>query len=84
MAYKYTKVWRIKNPDKRNEGKKKNYAKSGGHGNRRHYTHWTQEEKDLLANSQVKDFDLHQILGRSVQSIQVKRCRLRESDEIQC
>lgn len=37
---------------------------------------WTDEEIDLILNSKMPDRELSDYLKRSMQSIQIKRCRL--------
>lgn len=45
--------------------KRKNYRKP-----------WTEEEINMIINSKLTDHEISDILERSVQSIQIKRCRI--------
>lgn len=78
MSYQINKRWRIRHPHLRNEGKKRNYAKTA-FNNRNNQYHYTDVEDYLVLNSSCIDRELHRILGRSVQSIQVRRWRLRKN-----
>lgn len=63
----------------RNIQRKRNYAKTQGYPPRE----WTLQEMDLILNSDKTDRELAEILKRSVQSIQIKRCRLKKEEEVQ-
>ena len=65
------KRWRLRNTEKRNEGRKNNYARrrfGGGHV-------WTDEETRLIHQSELSDTVLTERLRRSVQAIQVRRAK---------
>jgi hypothetical protein len=71
---KYNKPWRSKNPDKRNEQKKRNYAR--GRFGLPHQWNWTLEEDELVLRAEISDRELASQINRSVQAIQVRRCNL--------
>ena len=77
MSYANNKEWRAKNPDKRNEGKKRNYSKTA-RGNSNAGSIYTCAEDTLVLESSLTDRELHSIIGRSVQSIQDRRSRLKK------
>lgn len=58
----------------RNKHRKRNYAKTQGYPKRE----WTVKEMDLVLSSDKSDRELSLILNRSMQSIQIKRCRLKK------
>jgi hypothetical protein len=62
----------------RNIHRKRNYAKTQGYPPR----DWTTQEMDLILSSNKTDAELSEILNRSVQSIQIKRCRLKKEVEV--
>lgn len=62
----------------RNMHRKRNYSKTQGYPPR----DWTVGEMDLILNSEKTDRELAEILKRSVQSIQIKRCRLKKEVEV--
>lgn len=74
MSYKHNKTWRLKHTTKRNIGRKRYYNRfpSPYDGGR----HWTVLEIDLALSFEGTDRQLHIVLGRSVQAIQTKRCKL--------
>jgi len=76
--YKNHKAWRLRNPKIRNEGKKRNYNQTSNN-NTNHYIRWNQYDDYLVLNSDMSDRDLHHVIGRSVQSIQVRRTKLKYS-----
>lgn len=63
----------------RNIHRKRNYAKTQGYPPR----DWATQEMDLILNTDRTDRELSEILKRSVQSIQIKRCRLKKEEEVQ-
>lgn len=71
---KQSNLWRLQHPQKRNEWRKRNYSKTQNAKNG--YKRWSPDEEELVVNSNLTDFELAQQIGRSVQSIQVKRCKL--------
>lgn len=75
-AYEYHKTWRLKNPEKRNEGKMRNYGKTAFTKN--HMKSWSKHELKVLINWTGTDSALAQKLGRSVQAIQHKRSRIKD------
>lgn len=62
----------------RNVHRKRNYAKTQGYPARE----WTVTEMDLILNSDKSDRELSLTLNRSMQSIQIKRCRLKKKVEV--
>jgi len=74
-TYSENKEWREQNPDKWNQQKKRYYAKfrrnTPNRGQR-----YTIQEINLILNSELSDRELHRLLGRSIQAIQVQRCKL--------
>jgi len=77
MSYEINKRWRLRHPQKRNEGKKRNYATTS-FGNANHRHHYTDHEDDLVLDPPGTDRELHKLIGRSVQSIQVRRSKLKK------
>ena len=74
MSYKRNKAWRLKNTEKRNIQRKKYYNRFSS-GNWRHRKRWDLTEI-LSLSLPFGDVYLHNVLGRSVQAIQIMRCRL--------
>jgi len=74
MSYKHNKKWRLAHPKERNEERKKYYTQFRKHG--RKLRRWSVEDSDLIIMSELPDRLLHKLLDRSVQAIQVKRCKL--------
>lgn len=62
----------------RNLHRKRNYAKTQGYPKRE----WTIQEMDLILNSNKSDAELAKVLKRSVQSIQIKRSRIKKKAEV--
>lgn len=58
----------------RNRLRKRNYAKTQGYATRS----WTVHEIEMILNPDKLDTELSHELKRSVQSIQVKRCRVKK------
>lgn len=78
MAYVHSKAWRKKNPEKRNMERKRNYALSAkNNANRRQK--YTTGVDTLILNSPLMDRELHYVIGRSVQAIQIRRTRLKSN-----
>lgn len=78
MSYKHNKAWRLRNTDKRNAERKRNYHKHPGlylAGAK-----WTVEDSDFVLAATAPDRALHVLLGRSVQAIQIRRCKLRKRE----
>ena len=74
MAYRHNKAWRNRNRSMWNEVKKRNYARGGRQGL---YKPWTPDEDRLVLGHDIPDRRLASKLGRSVQSIQIRRWRLK-------
>lgn len=58
-----------------NRNRKKNYNKTSWSVNSNQ--RWTEDEIDIILTHEKSDFEIAQELGRSVQSIQIKRARLK-------
>lgn len=71
---KQSNTWRLQHKDKRNEWRKRNYNKTTNAINSN--KHWSQKEEKLVLMSELTDFELAQIIGRSVQAIQLRRHKL--------
>ncbi len=77
-----TMKWKNKHPVEVNEHKKKNYAQSRVNAvNKRNL--WTLKEIDEILTSPLSDRELSEKLGRSVQAIQVKRTKCKNSNYIE-
>lgn len=63
----------------RNRSRKKNYEK-GRRYSRSGYNHYTMKECRLILGHKIPDIELAKMLKRSVQAIQIMRCRLKKSD----
>ena len=74
MSYKYNKKWRLLHTKLRNEGRKRYYTQF--RDNERSNHKWNFIEAGLILVPKLSDRFLHDVLGRSVQAIQVKRCEL--------
>ncbi|TAK96990.1 hypothetical protein EPO05_00485 [Patescibacteria group bacterium] len=75
-TYKYVKVWRRRNPDKRKAQRQRYYDQTKANGKGKHMKHWKKEELLLvLKKNGQSDQALSKLLGRSVQSIQAARLR---------
>ena len=77
--YEQHKKWRKKYPHKRNKERKTyynqtSYAEHGGNA-------LTIAEIDEILKHEVPDMELAKKLGRSVQSIQIARCRYKKRSE---
>ena len=69
--------YRKKYPKRRKAERKKNYAVTAGPKlNPNHRMEWTMHEIDALEQWPYTDRELHKFIGRSVQAIQVMRCKL--------
>ena len=78
VFYKANKIYRKKYPDKRNKERQRYYDQfSGREVNHNHRERWTNLELNLLFEN-IKDRELHRLIGRSVKAIQVKRARVRK------
>ena len=77
-SYAANKKWKLKHPAKCLEGKKRNYATTAGN-NANYYQEYTTREDTLILDSPLTDRQLHHIIGRSVQAIQVRRCKLKKT-----
>lgn len=65
---------KTKNPAKRNEYRQRNYAQTQNAPNAG--KEWTDSEDRMVRARQVSDRELALKLGRSVQSIQIRRSRI--------
>ncbi len=72
--------WKKLNPLRANEHRRNNYAKSRVNATNQR-NEWTLKEINEILNSPLTDRELSAKLGRSVQTIQLKRykCRKREA-----
>lgn len=73
-SYEYTKTWRHKHPDRRNEDRRKYYHKTAWANDNKHIP-FTEQEVELIMKHDRPDSQLAEEIGRSVQSIQCMRCR---------
>lgn len=79
MCYKANKKWRRKHPKKWQAVKKRYYAKFAGKTkNKNHKQRWTIEEISFLNSDSLSDRELHVLIGRSVNAIQVMRVKMKE------
>lgn len=80
MSYIHNKKWRLKNIPKRNEQRKRYYAKSSkeAYNNRRL---WNYEDLKEIILHRFSDRILSTVLGRSVQAIQIRRSRYFQEEE---
>ena len=69
-----TKRWRRKHPVKWNAQKARNYNKTSNAPNSN--LKWCDWEIEMILEHSISDRELSKKLGRSVQSIQIKRCRI--------
>ena len=76
-SYAANKRWRLTHPAKRQAGKKRNYDLSATN-NANNYQHYTTREDTLILTSRLTDRELHRVIGRSVQAIQIRRCKLKK------
>lgn len=67
-------VDQVKALEYRNHQRKQNYKQTQKYSRRC----WTEEEINMIITSTVTDRELSEILHRSVQSIQIKRSRLKK------
>lgn len=80
MSYAHNKIWRIHHSKKRNEGKKRYYAKHREDPQNRANSgqEWTLLEIErVTASDRPADSILAKQIGRSVEAIQIKRSQLR-------
>jgi hypothetical protein len=77
-SYAANKRWKLKHPKKNLESKKRNYATTA-RNNPNHDQIYTTAEDTLILDSPLTDRELHHIIGRSVQGIQVRRCKLKNA-----
>ena len=79
MSYENNKAWRHKHPSKRSVQRKRYYKKSQNafmKGER-----WSDVDANFILTSEGPDSVMHTILERSVEAIQLKRCKLRKEGE---
>ncbi len=77
MSYNYNRRWRQRNPEKWQESKQINYSQTAC-GNFNEGKRFDQHDDFLVLTSSCTDRELHFIIGRSVQSIQIRRSRLKK------
>lgn len=65
----------------RNRSRKRNYE-NGRRYSRGGYNHYTTKECRLILGHKIPDIELAKILKRSVQAIQIMRCRLKKMDNV--
>lgn len=63
----------------RNYQRKQNYSKSLSHATNKNRP-YTKEECDIISKHSISDFELSQIIGRSVEAIQTKRHKLHKQE----
>lgn len=71
------KKWKLKNTDKVNEYKKKNYAQT--QNAKYAFKRWTPKDIKMIMDREYTDRELSKILGRSMESIQVKRAKVNKA-----
>jgi len=74
MSYRSNKKWRLAHTQKRNASRKRYYKQFQRNAIKKG-KRWTYDEIDLILMSNDTDRKLQKELGRSVQAIQIKRCR---------
>jgi hypothetical protein len=67
--------WRRANPDQRNNQRKKNYNQTGNAC--KSHKRWNQNHDILVLERSCSDRELHELIGRSVQAIQIRRHNLK-------
>lgn len=72
----YKKRYREKHPEYYYAEKRKYYRKTAFNVN--YKQRFSDEEIDMIINHEIPDSELSKKIGRSVQSIQIKRSRLRK------
>ena len=79
MAYKHNKEWRRTHPEACLAMKLRNYAQTGSPEKNENWgQRWTSREDIAALNKEIPDRELHRLLGRSVQAIQIRRSSLRK------
>ena len=79
MSSESKKKWKKANPEKTKLSRKRNYAVT--QRNARNYREaWTIEHMRMIMARDMLDRDLSRIIGRSVQAIQLKRCKLKAKE----
>lgn len=76
VPYKGNKRWREKHPGKRSKQRSKNYEKGRAHA-RKTPSPYTEDEDHLVLEFEDTDRELGEKISRSVQSIQIRRARLK-------
>lgn len=71
MKYSTWKAWRRKHPGYRNQSRKRYYRKTAFSS--RYYHSWEPLEHSLVMAHKMPDSLLSKLIGRSVESIQVRR-----------
>lgn len=75
--YEKKKKYYIENPDKAREIRRKYYEKTRKNAHNKS-KRWTDIDDRILCTIRVSDRELSEVLGRSMQSIQTRRARLRK------
>lgn len=78
--YDVSRRWRLTHTDKRNASRMRNYHKTINSSN--NFNKWTSEDEDIIMNSRLSDFEISKLINRSVQAIQVRRCKLMKLMEV--
>ncbi len=77
-----TRNWKRRNPNKHRFIKDVYYDKTAGaENNISHGCKWTLTEEALIIDLDYTDHQLHNMIGRSVKAIQLRRSRLRNEGE---
>lgn len=74
MSYKHNKKWRLGHTKKRNASRMRYY-----HRHSEAYCkgiRWDKRDDIMILNPRFSDVVLHAVLGRSIQAVQGRRCRL--------
>jgi len=79
MPYKDNKAWRLKYPSKRSIQRKRYYKKSQNAFMKGET--WSNTDEKFILTSEGPDSVMHTIIERSIQAIQLKRCKLRKEIE---
>ena len=75
--YEAKKEYYKKNPDKAKEYRQRYYKKTREKAHNT-YKRWTEVDDNIIINIRVSDRELSEVLGRSMQSIQIRRSILRK------
>jgi len=72
--YQLNKEWRKRHPEIRHAGKKRYYQKTQRAPNE--YKRFEETDEDSITAHNIFDSELSKLIGRSIASIQCKRCKL--------